>query len=89
MDIEGNYDIAIIDTGPAGLQTAIHSFVEKLMFLIIGNLWHSYQYPIENYCCLENTSTGNDILKHVMKQAAKAVSEVCVAGIKEVENIKR
>ena len=61
---ESIYDVIILGTGPAGLQSAIHAARRKASALVVGKLRKSSAYGahIENYCCIHG-DTGTDLLK--------------------------
>ncbi len=63
-------DVAILGTGPAGLQAAIHAR-RKVSVLVLGRQSGSsiFHHHVENYCCLFPT-TGEDILANGRRQAA-------------------
>ncbi len=65
------YDVAILGTGPAGLQAAIHAARRKVSVLVLGRESQSsiYHHHLENYCCLFPT-TGEDIIAAGRRQAA-------------------
>lgn len=67
------YDVAILGSGPAGLQAAMHAARSKASVLVLGRLQRSslYRAHIENYCCLEGTLAGSDILDQGRAQAEK------------------
>lgn len=58
------YDVAILGSGPAGLQAGIHAARKKSRTVMLGRMDNSSLYwaHIENYCCQLNIS-GEEILK--------------------------
>ncbi len=67
------YEVVILGTGPAGLQSAIHAARAKVSVLVMGRLENSsiMGAHIENYCCMPNI-TGDELLKNGMDQAVKS-----------------
>ena len=67
------YDVIILGTGPAGLQSAIHAARRKVSVLVLGKLRKSSTYGahIENYCCIDG-DTGADLLKGGYGKARQA-----------------
>ena len=67
------YDVIILGTGPAGLQSAIHAARRKVSVLVLGKLRKSSTYGahIENYCCIDG-DTGADLLKGGYEKARQA-----------------
>jgi thioredoxin reductase (NADPH) len=70
---ERMYDVVILGTGPAGLQSAIHAARRKVSVLVLGKLRKSSTFGahIENYCCIDG-DTGADLLKGGYEKARKA-----------------
>lgn len=71
MNTTQHYDVAILGTGPAGLQAAIHASRKKVSVLVLGketksSLFHAH---IENFCCIFNLQ-GEEILTTGRQQAA-------------------
>lgn len=66
------YDVAILGTGPAGLQAAIHAARKKVSVAVVGKIAKSsaYRAHVENFCCLPQT-TGEDLLNQGRLQAEK------------------
>ena len=67
---EGEYDVLILGTGPAGLQAAIHAARKKVSVMVLGRQHKSsaYRAHIENYCCISGV-TGETLLKEGQIQA--------------------
>ena len=64
------YDVAILGTGPAGLQAAIHAARKKVSVLVLGresksSLFHAH---VENFCCLFEIK-GDEMLRLGRQQA--------------------
>jgi len=64
------YDIAILGSGPAGLQASIHGARKKAKTIMLGRIDNSSLYwaHVENYCCQLKIS-GEDILNTGREQA--------------------
>ncbi len=71
MDRE--FDVAILGTGPAGLQAAVHAARAKAEVAVLGKLQSSslYKAHIENYCCMAETLSGETVLNEGRNQAKK------------------
>jgi thioredoxin reductase (NADPH) len=67
------YDVVILGSGPAGLQAALHAARAKAAVAVLGRMKKSslYRAHIENYCCLEGTTTGDEMLQQGRAQAEK------------------
>ncbi len=74
---DNHYDIAIMGTGPAGLQAAIHVGRSKVSVVVLGRTNQSslYKAHVENFCCLGNVS-GEDMLNAGIEQAEAAGAEI-------------
>lgn len=70
MTTSQNYDIAILGTGPAGLQAAIHASRKKVSVLVLGkeNKSSLFNAHVENFCCLFNVA-GADMIRNGRQQA--------------------
>jgi len=68
-----HYDIAVLGTGPAGLQAAIHAGRKKASVIVLGKMQQSgvYKAQIENFCC-QGGFEGNKMLITGMQQAEEA-----------------
>jgi len=73
MDTDSKWvDVAILGTGPAGLQAAIHAARKKVSVLVLGketksSLFHAH---IENFCCMFDVP-GDRMLENGHKQAVE------------------
>lgn len=65
------YDVAILGTGPAGLQAAIHAARRNVGVLVLGKETKSslYHAHIENFCCIFKIS-GEEMITTGRQQAA-------------------
>jgi thioredoxin reductase (NADPH) len=68
--MSGIYDVAILGSGPGGLQAAIHSSRKKARVLMLGRIDNSSLYwaHVENYCCQVKIS-GEEVLRTGRQQA--------------------
>lgn len=74
MSLESNtLDVVILGTGPAGLQAAIHAARANARVAVLGRLHRSslFKAHVENYCCLNRTVTGQEILEQGRAQAER------------------
>ena len=67
------FDVIILGSGPAGLQAALHAARGQVKVAILGRMQRSslYKAHIENYCCMDTTLTGHDMLEQGKKQAER------------------
>jgi thioredoxin reductase (NADPH) len=67
------FDVVILGSGPAGLQAALHAARSKSSVAVLGRMQKSslYKAHIENYCCMDGTLNGQDILDQGRRQAEK------------------
>ncbi|MGA7874690.1 MAG: thioredoxin reductase, partial [Desulfoferrobacter sp.] len=65
------YDVVILGSGPAGLQAAVHAVRTNVGVAVLGRTQRSslYKAHIENYCCLDSTLSGPEILDQGRQQA--------------------
>lgn len=65
------YDVAIIGSGPSGLQAALHASRAKASVMVLGRMKKSSLYwaHVENYCCHEGTAVGDELLQQGRVQA--------------------
>ncbi len=80
------YDVIILGSGPAGLQAAVHAARAKTRVVVLGRVQRSslFKAHIENYCCMDDMVSGEDILEQGRRQAEKFGAEfmdVDVVGI--------
>ena len=68
---ENTYDVAIIGSGPAGLQAAIHSAGKKVRVVVFGKLRKSslYKAHVANFCCYDKPVKGKQMLEAGRNQA--------------------
>lgn len=71
--MEEDYDVIILGSGPAGLQAAVHAARGKAKVAVLGRVHRSslYKAHIENYCCMESTISGGEILEQGRRQAER------------------
>jgi thioredoxin reductase (NADPH) len=69
-----DHDIVIIGSGPAGLQAALHAGRRKANVAVLGKLKNSSlsRAHLENYCCMDNTLIGSEMLDQGKVQALRA-----------------
>lgn len=89
--MEMDFDVAILGSGPAGLQAAVHASRAKAATAVLGKVGSSslYKAHIENYCCMAETVSGEVILEEGRTQAKKfgaILLDVDVLGIEPAEN---
>ncbi len=67
-------DVAILGSGPAGLQAAIHAVRKKARVLVLGRIQNSSlaRAHVENFCCMDALAQGPLILEKGREQARKA-----------------
>ncbi|MCE5245234.1 MAG: FAD-dependent oxidoreductase [Syntrophobacteraceae bacterium] len=67
------FDVVILGCGPAGLQAAVHAARAKVGVAVLGRMQKSslYKAHIENYCCMDTTLAGQEILEQGKKQAER------------------
>ncbi len=68
-----DYDVVILGSGPAGLQAAVHAARAKAKVVVLGRLKKSslHKAHVENYCCMSNVMTGEEMLAQGKTQAEK------------------
>ncbi|MEM5787131.1 MAG: FAD-dependent oxidoreductase [Syntrophobacteraceae bacterium] len=74
MSINSNeFDVVILGSGPAGLQAAVHAARTRVRVVVLGKLESSslFKAHIENYCCINTTITGEQVLTAGKAQAEK------------------
>lgn len=71
--METEFDVVILGSGPAGLQAAVHAARARARVAVLGKIQSSaaYKAHIENYCCLDETISGEEILSQGKGQAKK------------------
>jgi thioredoxin reductase (NADPH) len=82
------YDVAILGTGPAGLQAAIHAARKKVSVLVVGKETKSslYHAHIENFCCIFKT-TGEEIINVGRQQASSFDAEFMDEDVLQIQSI--
>lgn len=67
------FDVVILGCGPAGLQAAVHAARTKVSVAVLGRMQKSslYKAHIENYCCMDATLAGQEILEQGKKQGER------------------
>jgi len=67
------FDVVILGCGPAGLQAATHAARAKAEVAVLGRVYRSslYKAHVENYCCMDGTISGMEILEQGKHQAEK------------------
>ncbi len=71
--MDTDVDVAILGTGPAGLQAAVHAARTRVKVTVLGKVGSSslYKAHIENFCCMADTVSGETILSEGRIQAQK------------------
>lgn len=71
--METEFDVVILGSGPAGLQAAVHAARTSARVAVLGKVQSSalYKAHIENYCCIDETVSGEAILETGRNQAKK------------------
>jgi thioredoxin reductase (NADPH) len=67
------FDVIILGSGPAGLQAALHAARSKSSVAVLGRVQKSslYKAHIENYCCMDGTLSGQEVLDQGRRQAER------------------
>ena len=67
------FDVIILGSGPAGLQAAMHAARTNVKVAVLGRMQRSslYKAHIENYCCMDSTLAGSDVLEQGKRQAER------------------
>jgi thioredoxin reductase (NADPH) len=73
IDSTLEFDVIILGSGPAGLQAATHAARAKADVAVLGRVHRSslYKAHVENYCCMDATLSGMEILEQGKHQAEK------------------
>jgi thioredoxin reductase (NADPH) len=68
-----DYDVIILGSGPGGLQAAVHAARMKTAVAVLGRMQKSslFKAHVENYCCMDRTLSGQEILEQGRAQAQK------------------
>ena len=74
MGLVKQHDVVILGSGPAGLQAALHAGRRKVDVAVLGRLKKSsiHRTHFENYCCLDERTSGVDFLEQGKNQAEKS-----------------
>ena len=69
--METEFDVVILGSGPAGLQAAVHAARTRARVAVLGRVQSSalYKAHVENYCCMIETVTGEEMLNDGRMQA--------------------
>lgn len=83
------YDVVILGSGPAGLQAAVHAARTKVGVAVLGRAQRSslYKAHIENYCCLDNTLSGPEILDQGRQQAERFGAHFYESDVLQLERV--
>ncbi len=67
------FDVAILGSGPAGLQAAVHASRTRVSTVVLGRMQSSslFKAHIENYCCINGPVDGEKILSEGREQAKR------------------
>lgn len=86
-----DFDVAILGSGPAGLQAAVHAARAKAKVAVLGRLQSSslYKAHIENYCCMNSTVSGETILTEGREQARKFGASLLDQDVLAIERDER
>jgi len=68
-----DFDVIILGSGPGGLQAAVHAARGKAAVAVLGRMHKSslFKAHVENYCCMDTTLSGREILEQGRAQAQK------------------
>jgi thioredoxin reductase (NADPH) len=71
--VETEFDVVILGSGPGGLQAAVHAARTRARVAVLGKVHSSalYKAHVENYCCMNETVSGEAILNAGKNQAEK------------------
>ncbi len=71
------YDVVVLGSGPGGLQAAVHAVRSKARVAVLGRVHKSslYRAHVENFCCMDGTVSGGDLLEQGRRQAEKFGAE--------------
>lgn len=84
------YDVVILGSGPAGLQAAVHAARSKAHVAVLGRMQRSslYKAHIENYCCLDATVPGSEVLEHGRRQAERFGAHLIDLDVVDLKQMK-
>ncbi len=85
--VEMDFDVAILGSGPAGLQAAVHAARSKARVAVLGKVQSSslYKAHIENYCCMNSTISGETVLSDGRNQAKKFGASILDHDVLHIE----
>lgn len=80
------YDVAIVGTGPAGIQAAIHAARRKCKTILLGRIERSALHGahVENYACIEGVVDGKKLLEIGMSQISRFGAEHAAEDVLEI-----
>lgn len=88
MDLNTDYDVAIVGGGPAGLSSAIYAARGGLKTVVFEKALVGGQIvvtaDVENYPGFENNLSGFDIADKMQKQAEKFTAEIKLEEVKAI-----
>lgn len=81
------FDVVILGSGPAGLQAAVHAVRSKAKVAVLGRPQRSslFKAHIENYCCINSTVSGREILEQGRRQAQRFGAQFFDEDVLEIE----
>ena len=84
------YDVVILGSGPAGLQAALHAARSKVSVAVLGRMQKSslFKAHVENYCCLERTISGHELLEQGRQQAEKFGATFLDIDVVDIERME-
>lgn len=88
--MESEFDVVILGSGPAGLQAAVHAARAKAATAVLGKVGSSalYKAHVENYCCMNDAVSGEDILKEGRGQAEKFGARLMDEDVLHIERLE-
>ncbi|MDR3555885.1 MAG: NAD(P)/FAD-dependent oxidoreductase [Syntrophobacteraceae bacterium] len=88
--MESEFDVVILGSGPAGLQAAVHAARAKARTAVLGKVRSSalFKAHVENYCCLNDTVSGENILNEGRRQAEKFGAALIDEDVLHIERLE-